>query len=68
MRGLRFLRSPAHHCSTATALEYALIAALIAVPIMAATTSVGRELAGLLHNFGAYLAGVPLVEPDPPLP
>lgn len=69
MRALRFLlRSPAHRCSTATALEYALIAALIAVPIVATTTSVGTELAGLLHNFGTYLAACPLVVPDPPLP
>ena len=60
------LRSPAHHRGGVTGIEYALIAALIAVTIVPTAASVGKQLAGLMHNVGATLAGVPLVEPDPP--
>lgn len=56
------------HRGGATVVEYALIAALIALPVAVTTISVGRELSGLMHNLGAELAGVPLTEPDPPYP
>jgi Flp pilus assembly pilin Flp len=60
-----FLRSPVRHrSSVATALDYALIVALIAVPITEIMASAG-ELTGLLHDVGTYLAIVPAVEPDP---
>ena len=62
------LWSLARHRGGATAVEYALIAALIAVPVVPAATSVGRELSGLMVNIGAYLADVPTTEPDPPYP
>ena len=45
-------------------LDYALIVALIAVPITQIMASAG-QLAGLLHDVGAYLTGVPAVGPDP---
>ena len=56
------------HRGAATAIEYALIAALLSVTVVPQATSVGKQLSGLMHNIGAYLAGVPLTEPDPPFP
>jgi len=62
------LWSLARHRGAATALEYALIAALIGVPVALTTISVGRELSGLMVNVGADLRNVPRTETDPPLP
>jgi Flp pilus assembly pilin Flp len=58
----------ARHRGAATAIEYALIAALLSVTVGPQAASVGKQLSGLMHNIGAYLEGVPLTEPDPPLP
>ncbi len=62
------LWSLVRHRGAATALEYALIAALIGVPVALTTISVGRELSGLMINVSADLANVPRTEPDPPYP
>jgi Flp pilus assembly pilin Flp len=62
------LQSLAHHRGAATALEYALIAALLSVTVVPQAASVGKQLSGLMNNIGAYLSGVPLTEPDPPFP
>jgi Flp pilus assembly pilin Flp len=56
------------HRGATTAIEYALIAALLSVTVVPQAASVGKQLSGLMHNNGAYLEGVPLTEPDPPLP
>jgi Flp pilus assembly pilin Flp len=62
------LWSLARHRGGVTALEYALIVALLSVTVVPQATSVGKQLSGLMHNIGAFLAGVPLTEPDPSLP
>lgn len=59
------LRSLARQRGGATALEYALIAALIAAPILPTTASVGKQLSSLMVSISAYLSGVPQTEPDP---
>ena len=56
------------HRGATTAIEYALIVALLSVAVVPQATSFGRQLSGLTANIGAYLTGVPLTEPDPPLP
>ena len=48
----RFLRDE----TGATAIEYGLIAALIAVGIIAAATMLGNGLSGLFNGIGAKLA------------
>jgi Flp pilus assembly pilin Flp len=60
------LRSTARHRGGATAIEYALIAALVALTIVPTTATVGREMAGIVHNVGASIRGVPQVDVDPP--
>jgi Flp pilus assembly pilin Flp len=54
--------------NTGASLEYFLIMALISVAIASTADSIGRELNGVFHTINAALAGVPLTEPDPPLP
>lgn len=49
----RFLKDE----SGATAIEYGLIAALIAVGIIAAATTLGTNLSTLFTNIGTKLAG-----------
>ena len=61
-------QSLARHRGAATAIEYALIAALLSVTVGPTAASVGRQLGGLMVNIGAYLEGVPLTDPGPPLP
>ena len=60
------LRSLALYHGGATAIEYALIAALVAVTVVPTAATVGKELAGFMHNVGASLAGVPQTEVYPP--
>jgi pilus assembly protein Flp/PilA len=43
--------------SGATAIEYGLIAALIAVGIITASTNLGRDISTLFNNIGTKLAG-----------
>jgi len=62
------LLSLARHRGGVTAIEYALIVALLSVTIAPQATSIGKQLSGLMHNIGASLARVPLTEPDPPIP
>ena len=67
MHALRLLlRSLAAHRRAATAIEYACIAALLAMTIAVATTSVGHQVGGLLNNVARHLLGAPLVEPPAP--
>ena len=69
MRALSVLLwSLIRHRGAATAIEYALIAALLSVTVVPQAASFRRQLSGLMVNIGAYLSGVPLTEPDPPLP
>jgi Flp pilus assembly pilin Flp len=56
------------HRGATTAIEYALIAALLSVTIVPQAASAGKQLLGLMNNISTYLAGVPPTEPDPPLP
>ena len=58
----------ARHRGGVTALEYALIAALLSVTVVPQAASFGKQLSGLMYNIGASLAGVPLTEPDPLIP
>ena len=44
----------------ATAIEYGLLAGLIAVAIIAGATVTGTSLGGLFDAVGAKLAGIPL--------
>ncbi len=46
--------------SGATAIEYGLIAALIAVGIIAAATTLGGSLSTLFNSLGTRLHGVPV--------
>ena len=67
MRALcMFFRLLAHHRGGAAGIEYALIAALVAVMVVPTAATVGKRLAGVVHNVGASIAGVPLTELDPP--
>jgi hypothetical protein len=59
--------SLARHRSAATALD-TLTAALLSVTVEPTAASVGQQLSGLMVNISAYLTGVPLTEPDPPIP
>ena len=69
MRALGVLLwSLVRHRGATTAIEYALIVALLSVTVVPQAASVGKQLSGLMHNIGAYLSGVPLTEPDPPFP
>ena len=69
MRALGVLLwSLVRHRGATTAIEYALIVALLSVTVVPQAASVGKQLSGLMHNIGAYLEGVPLTEPDPPFP
>ena len=69
MRALSVLfQSLARHRGATTAIEYALIAALLSVTVGPTAASFGRQLSGLMVNIGAYLSGVPLTEPGPPVP
>ena len=43
--------------SGATAIEYGLIAALIAVGIIVAATTLGGNLSGLFNRIGSKMAG-----------
>ena len=52
---MTFLRSLAHDTDGATAIEYGLIAGLIAVAIIAAVTLVGGDLSTLFTNVGTAL-------------
>ncbi len=52
----------------AVAVEYCLIAALIAVAAGTMMLSVGHELSSFMYNLAADIAGTPQKEPDPPLP
>ncbi len=51
--------------SGATAIEYGLIAALIAVGIIAAATTLGGSLSGLFTNIAGEL-DAPFAEAEPP--
>jgi len=53
---MNFLRSLADDCDGATAIEYGLIAGLIAVAIIVAVTLVGTDLSGLFTNIGGQVA------------
>jgi Flp pilus assembly pilin Flp len=61
-----FSRRLARHRLGVTGIEYALIAALVAVTVVPTAASLGKQLAGLMHNVGASMAGIPLTELDPP--
>ena len=52
-----FLKSFVKNESGATAIEYGLIAALIAVAIIGAVTTVGTDLAALFTNISGGLTG-----------
>jgi pilus assembly protein Flp/PilA len=52
---MTFLRSLTDDADGATAIEYGLIAGLIAVAIIAAVTLVGGDLTTLFTNVGAAL-------------
>jgi Flp pilus assembly pilin Flp len=60
------LRSLVRHRGGVTGLEYAIIAAMIAVAVVPAAVTVGKQLAGLMQDAGATLAGVPLKDSDRP--
>jgi len=51
------LRSLAHHRGGVTGIEYALIAAVIAVAIVPAAATVGKQMAGIMCDISASLAG-----------
>jgi len=61
-------QSLSRHRGATTAIEYALIAALLSVTVVPQAASVGKQLSGIMNNIGAYLSGVPQTEPDPPFP
>jgi pilus assembly protein Flp/PilA len=48
-----------------TAIEYGLIAALIAVAIIAAVETVGGNLGGTFDSIAAKLSAIPAEEPPP---
>jgi pilus assembly protein Flp/PilA len=52
---MRFLKCLVRDESGATAIEYGLIAALIAVAIIGAATTVGGNLATIFGNIGSAL-------------
>jgi Flp pilus assembly pilin Flp len=54
--------------SGATSIEYALIIALVALAVAAATNTVGYEVSSLMYNISNDLARLPLTEPPPPVP
>ena len=54
---LKFIQRFARDESGATAIEYALIAALIAVGIAGAATALGTEITGLFDRIGTALSG-----------
>ena len=51
----QFIKSFVNNESGATAIEYGLIAALIAVAAIAAMTSLGTKLGGTFNNVSAKL-------------
>ena len=53
---MTFLRSLADDRAGATAIEYGLIAGLIAVAIIVAVTLVGTDLSGLFTGIGGQVA------------
>ena len=61
-------QSLARHRGATTAIEYALIVAFLSVTVLPQAASVGKQLSGFMSNIGAYLSGVPLTKPDPPVP
>jgi pilus assembly protein Flp/PilA len=52
---IRFLKNLARDEAGATAIEYALIAALISVAIIAGATSIGASLSGTFTTVGNSL-------------
>lgn len=52
---LKFLNRLAHDESGVTAIEYGLIAALIAVGIITAVSTLGTELTTLFNNIGTEI-------------
>ncbi|MBK1666799.1 Flp family type IVb pilin [Rhodovibrio sodomensis] len=50
-----FIKTFARDESGATAIEYALIAALIAVAIVGAATAVGTDISGLFNSVSSEL-------------
>jgi pilus assembly protein Flp/PilA len=54
---MKFIAKFAKDESGATAIEYGLIAALIAVGIIVAATTLGNNLSTLFTNIGTKLAG-----------
>lgn len=51
-----------------TAIEYALIAGLVAVMVLSATRQVGLQLSFMLDRLNSHLSHIPPVEPSPPPP
>ena len=61
-----FVRLQAAHRRWAAAVEYALIAALIAMSAVLAMTSVARELQGRMYHTAGHPLAAPVLKPDPP--
>ena len=60
MQIVRFIDKFARDEEGVTAIEYGLIAALIAVVIITAVTLVGNKLAAVFNYIGTTLGAVPL--------
>jgi len=56
MKFVQFLQSLAHEEDGAAAIEYGLIAALIAVAIIAGASALGVSLNGIFTRLGACMA------------